>query len=142
MKNKKRILIILFLMMGWSIVAFVSVYSYQKGKEEVASIMKECLDKAIDTDYQQRLNQVLAAYSPIGKTDFCLLCLPVEHQTELVSLKTISHTLWPKEYNTTNKIYHHIYRLKNTLKVFPDYRIETVPGIGYRLTGPEITVEG
>lgn len=64
MKNKKRILIILFLMIGWSIVAFVSVYSYQKGKEEVASIMKECLDKAIDTDYRQRLNQVLAAFKP------------------------------------------------------------------------------
>ena len=316
MKNKQRMLMILFLMMGWSMVVFVSIRAYQKGKEEVASIMRECLDKAIDTDYQQRLNQVLVAYNPlgqnvksieicwenkvetlsfqnktrehlavrmahqyildklnpiipdsltmyyreeiekkalkpsslgivcrrkdrmsfskgdsttyqtsittpfvfldhqhtievkawntfnlstilahtpltwgilmlllpltllgctlyviiqkirtadrkknilqkkeykltidgidcpIGKTDFCLLCLLVEHQTELVSLKTISHTLWPKEYNTTNKIYHHIYRLKNTLKVFPDYRIETVPGIGYRLTGPEITVEG
>lgn len=316
MKNKKRILIILFLMIGWSIVAFVSVYSYQKGKEEVASIMKECLDKAIDTDYQQRLNQVLVAYSPlgknvksieicwenkvetlsfqnktreylavrmahqyildklnpiipdsltmyyheeiekkalkpsslgivcrrkdslsfskgdsttyktsiatpfvfldnkhsvevkawntlnmstimahtpltwgilmlllslillgctifmiirnthtdnrkksilqkkeqtlvingiechIGKTDFCLLCLLVEHQNKLVSIKTIGNTLWPKESNPSNKIYHHISTLKSTLKVFPDYRIETVSGSGYRLKGPEITVEG
>ena len=43
---------ILFLMMGWSMVVFVSISAYQKGKEEVASIMRECLDKAIDTDYR------------------------------------------------------------------------------------------
>ena len=82
----------------------------------------------------------------LTEMQFYLLEALCRHSHHTVTRQEIASRLWQKEqaedvsiYN--NRIDSHIASLRKLLADFPDYRIETVKRIGYRLTGPDITME-
>ena len=82
----------------------------------------------------------------LTEMQFYLLEALCRHSHHTVTRQEIASLLWQKEqtddisiYN--NRIESHIASLRKLLADFPDYRIETVKRIGYRLTGPDIMME-
>ena len=83
-------------------------------------------------DRQQRLPRMT----------FELLELLFQFSNQVVTRQQIIAHLWKEDaaadaHSYKNRIERHVLMLRKELAGFPDYRIETVPGNGYMLKGPE-----
>ena len=83
-----------------------------------------------------------ARQQSLPRMTYELLELLLQSSNQVVTRQQIIDHLWKGDaaadpHSYKSRIERHVLRLRKDLADFPDYRIETVPGSGYMLKGPE-----
>jgi hypothetical protein len=67
MKINAKLLLLASIALGWLIFSILLYFTYKEGKNNLTDKIIDCVQDAINTDYQERLNKILVLYRPTGR---------------------------------------------------------------------------
>lgn len=134
--NKKILGTVVFFFI---VSAFILFY---KGKKKEVPESDPSFTQSIRIDEVQQKIYINGKECLITKTGFLILALLVREAKHFVTREQIAQALWPEEKETVdiillnNRIDGHINVLRKALSDFPEYKLTTEKGKGYRLVLP------
>ncbi len=103
-------------------------------REHLENILGSSLTMGEMTLYEQsRLVYVSGISCELKKNEFQLLCMFVTSDDHTLCGKEIKKTFWPTHSDATNNLHSLIRQLRTSLMKFPNYRIENLKGMKFKL---------
>jgi two-component system OmpR family response regulator len=91
----------------------------------------------LEVDENQRLAFVNGSETRLSATEFALLSYLIRNANKVVTHAQILDQVWGFDYLETRQVIRLVvHRLRRKLGVGLDVRLETIAGVGYRLSGP------
>lgn len=112
---------------------------YYKNKKEKSKEVIQPLPKDIRIDPLKKSIYINGKECPTSNMGYEILSLLINEMGQVVTREQIIQKLWPQEKQIEkktlyNRINIHIKTLRETLNSFPEYRIDTISGKGYKLS--------
>lgn len=108
-------------------------------KKKKSKVVVQPLPKDIRIDTLKKSIYINGKECPTSNMGYEILSLLIYEMGQIVTREQIIQKLWPQEKQIEkktlyNRINVHINTLRETLNDFPEYRIDTIPGRGYKLS--------
>lgn len=112
-------------------------------KKKKSKVVAQPLPKGIRIDTLKRSIYINGKECPTSSMGYEILSLLIYEMGQIVTREQIIQKLWPQEAQGEkktlyNRINVHINTLRETLNSFPEYRIDTISGKGYKLSQPSL----